>query len=96
VSLSSTRQLKTESPELLGLVEELNEKLRDLRERIEPMKAALAKVYSTLALSSLTIAQISTLSAADDELVKYLEVKQQILLSYCVNIIFYLMLKVRL
>lgn len=29
----------------------------------------------------------------DDELVKYLEVKQQILLSYCINIVFYLMLK---
>jgi hypothetical protein len=61
---------------MLGLVEELNEKLKDLRERIDPMKKALEKV-----------------APVEDELVKYLEVKQQILLSYCINIVFYLMLK---
>ncbi len=30
----------------------------------------------------------------DDEIVEYLEVKQQILLSYCINVVFYLYMKV--
>jgi U3 small nucleolar RNA-associated protein 3 len=42
-----------------------------------------------------TLLQVSSSTPVEDELVMYLEVKQQILLSYCVNIIFYLMLKVR-
>jgi hypothetical protein len=80
---------------MLGLVDELNEKLKDLRERIDPMKKALEKVAPFLPLraSSQPSPQISTLAPVEDELVKYLEVKQQILLSYCINIIFYLMLK---
>ena len=32
-------------------------------------------------------------AAASDELVQYLEVKQQILLAYCTNMVFYLILK---
>jgi len=32
-------------------------------------------------------------AAASDDLVQYLEVKQQLLLSYCTNVLFYLMLK---
>ena len=30
----------------------------------------------------------------DDDIVDYLEVKQQMLLSYCINIVFYLNMKV--
>lgn len=33
---------------MLGLVDELNEKLKDLRERIDPMKKLVEKVVSSL------------------------------------------------
>jgi len=71
--------LKSEAPEMLGLVEELNDKFKDLKERIEPLKTAVDK--------------LSKLQQVDDELCLYLQAKQQLLASYCVNILFYLMLK---
>jgi hypothetical protein len=32
----------------------------------------------------------------DDDIVDYLEVKQQLLLSYCINVTYYLYMKVRM
>jgi hypothetical protein len=64
---------------MLGLVDELNEKLKDLQERVEPMRASLTSLLEK--------------GPVEDELCLYLQVKQQLLLSYCVNIIFYLMLR---
>ena len=37
----------------------------------------------------------SSSSEVNDEIVDYLEVKQQLLLSYCINVTFYLYMKVR-
>lgn len=71
--------LKSEAPEMLGLVDELNEKLKDLQERVEPMRASITSLLEK--------------GPVEDELCLYLQVKQQLLLSYCVNIIFYLMLR---
>jgi hypothetical protein len=38
--------------------------------------------------------QAGEMKPVEDELCLYLEVKQQLLLSYCINTTFYLMLKV--
>lgn len=38
----------------------------------------------------------SSSSEVNDEIVDYLEVKQQLLLSYCINVTFYLYMKVRI
>lgn len=71
--------LKAEAPEMLGLVDELNDRVKELHERINPIKGL--------------IDEANKLKPVDDELALYLEVKQQLLLSYCTNTVFYLMLK---
>ena len=48
---------------------------------------------STYIVSSQMVASSS--SEVNDEIVDYLEVKQQLLLSYCINVTFYLYMKVR-
>jgi hypothetical protein len=86
---------------MLGLVEELNDTLKELKGRVEPLKDALIKVSSPSSiicspypLGCLPPLQASALSPVDDELGMYLEVKQQLLLSYVINSVFYLVQKV--
>jgi Sas10/Utp3/C1D family len=69
--------VKAHSPELLGLVTELKEHVAELRERVGPLK----KLVDQMLAASQDV---------DDDIVDYLEVKQQLLLSYCVNVTFYL------
>ena len=71
--------IRLEAPEMLGLVDELNERVFELKNRILPVADCIKKA--------------SKLKPVDDDLAKYLEVKQQLLLSYCINTVFYLLLK---
>ena len=72
--------LTVESPELVGLIEDMNSKLTELNSKISPLWKLINDTAETRAY-------------AKDDLVDYLEVKQQLLLSYCLNITFYLYLK---
>jgi U3 small nucleolar RNA-associated protein 3 len=67
------------SPELLGIVNELKDQVSDLKGRILPLKEFVREVSQT--------------HKVQDDVVDYLEVKQQLLLSYCTNIVFYLYMK---
>lgn len=69
------------SPELLTIVSELRERVDELQSRITPVKALVQKLLTESEMP------------VDDDLVDYLEVKQQLLLSYCVNVTFYLYMK---
>ena len=71
--------IRLEAPEMLGLVDELNERVFELKNRILPVAECIKKA--------------SKLKPVDDDLAKYMEVKQQLLLSYCINTVFYLILK---
>jgi U3 small nucleolar RNA-associated protein 3 len=72
--------LKAEAPELLMLVTELRERLGELRDKVNPLRSVLEDSAELKDVFS-------------DDLVDFLEAKQQILLSYCVNVVFYLALK---
>ena len=72
--------LKAEAPELLMLVTELRERLGELRDKVNPLRSVLEESAELKEVFS-------------DDLVDFLEAKQQILLSYCVNVVFYLALK---
>jgi U3 small nucleolar RNA-associated protein 3 len=74
--------VNAQSPELLGLITELKDRLAELRDRIAPLRLFVLK----------TVASSST-REIDDDIVDYLEVKQQLLLSYCINVTFYLFMK---
>ncbi|RYY33773.1 hypothetical protein EON62_03920, partial [archaeon] len=65
-----------DTPELLGLLDELKAKVAEIRRSLEPIMAAVkeGRVKTQRGLS-------------------YLEVKHQLLLSYIINITFYLLLK---
>lgn len=72
--------LAANSPELAGIVAELKERVTELKTRVAPVCEFLNKMNSGS-------------QEVDDDIVDYLEVKQQILLSYCVNVVFYLYMK---
>jgi U3 small nucleolar RNA-associated protein 3 len=73
--------LQVESRELPGLAAELSERVTELKEKINPVKQLVKQVVA------------SNPEGVNDELVQYLEVKQQLLLSYCTNLVFYMLLK---
>jgi len=73
--------LQRESPELIALVTDLKDRLIELREKIVPIRDMVAAEVAAHGTSG------------KDDLVEYLEVKQQILLTYCINVVFYLSLK---
>jgi U3 small nucleolar RNA-associated protein 3 len=73
--------LKSHSPELPGFLKDLQTKTEELNTRITPLKTF---VESHIADGE---------DEESDELLAYLDAKQQLLMSYCVNITFYLYLK---
>lgn len=70
--------ISRESPELLALTEELKQRIAELKHKITPLRELYASAQP---------------DGVEDELAQYLEVKQQLMLSYCVNIVFYLAMK---
>lgn len=72
-------QISKNSPELLGIVTELKDQIADLKGRILPIKDLVRRVADT--------------HRVQDDVVDYLEVKAQLLLSYCTNVVFYLYMK---
>jgi U3 small nucleolar RNA-associated protein 3 len=73
--------LQVESRELPALAAELSERVSELKDKINPVKQLVKQVVA------------SNPEGVNDELVQYLEVKQQLLLSYCTNLVFYMLLK---
>eukprot|EP01034_Spumella_vulgaris_P022961 gene22961-29146_t len=71
--------IAAQSPEFPGIVAELTERIAELKSTVIPVKSFLTEVAKT--------------QRVDDDIVEYLEVKQQLLLSYCVNVVFYLYMK---
>jgi hypothetical protein len=53
-----------------------------LSNKVNPIKAFLLKIR-----------EMKTSVVIDDDLVDYIEMKQQLLLSYCLNVVFYLSMK---
>ena len=58
--------------------------MAELRDKIAPLRVFVLKVVAS-----------SSSNEVDDDIVDYLEVKQQLLLSYCINVTFYLYMKVK-
>jgi len=71
--------LSAESPELMHHIQELKERISELQERVNPVLSLLM--------------EYDKLPDVQDDLVGYLEVKYQVLLAYCMNMIFYLAMK---
>lgn len=71
---------KSDSPEFLSIVTDLNEKLRDLRSIITPICDFIKELPK---------------HSVDDDIVEYLTTKQQLLFCYCTNLTFYVYLKAR-
>jgi U3 small nucleolar RNA-associated protein 3 len=69
-----------QSPELLTIVRELRERVEELQTRVSPVKHVVAVA-------------LELNMKVDDDLVDYLDVKQQLLLAYCTNVVFYLYMK---
>ena len=74
--------LKTHAPELVGIVHDLKEKVKELRERVMPIRTMVTQM-------------VTASEEVDDDIVDYLKVKQQMLLSYCISLTFYLYMKVQ-
>lgn len=69
--------IKKSAPELITLVNELKNNLSTLKQTIVPLKSFIKKIQSLD-------------YDINDDLVNYLELKQQILLTYCLNLFYYL------
>lgn len=78
-TMSKGQMLKAimkESPELIELIDDLNEKLTTVKKEVEPL-----------------LRRARQGNFATEEGISYLEAKYHLLLSYCIDIVFYLMLK---
>ena len=75
------------SPELLTIISELRERVEELQTRINPVKEMVAVLLEH------TDNKTKKAIGVDDDLIDYLDVKQQLLLSYCLNVTFYLYMK---
>lgn len=80
--------ISSESPELTGLYGDLQDKLEELHAKIMPCATALGEHLTAVRGGG------DEPNSRENDLVGYLQVKQQLLLSYCTNIMFYLLLKV--
>ena len=65
--------------------------MAELRERVTPLKDLVVNKVGNILLSLLV--KMAKALHSSDELVQYLEVKQHMLLSYCINVTFYLLMK---
>ena len=74
--------VSAESPELLSLVKELEEKVSELKNKITPIKQLLQEFRERKEKFGI-----------DDDIINYLDVKNQLLLAYCMNLCFYLAMK---
>lgn len=74
--------LKSHSPELIAIVEELKERISELQTRISPLREYLRKMKDE-----------EHVEGIQDDLVDYLDVKQQLLFAYITNVTFYLYMK---
>ena len=74
--------IKRESPELISIVNELKDMMAELQRKINPVRSLIQEVMN-----------VDSDNRPSDELLEYLEVKQQVMLSYCSNVVFYLLLK---
>lgn len=79
IMMAFVTQIAAQSPEFMGIVSELQERVAELKTVVMPVKELVLRVAAT--------------SRVNDDIVEYLEVKQQLLLSYCVNVVFYLFMK---
>lgn len=70
-----------QSPELEGIINDMKEKVQEIQEKIVPLLQLIKSIPKN--------------AGANDEVVQYLEVKHQLLLTYCLNVVFYLYMKVR-
>lgn len=76
--------LKAHSPELPAIVEEVKERVSELQGRIQPLREYIRKI---------TEEDAAVKSVVSDDLVEYLDVKQQMLCAYITNVTFYLYMK---
>lgn len=71
--------LARQAPELRTIVAELRDRVEELESRIVPVRDLAVK--------------LSAIGYVEDDLVSYLEMKQQLLLAYCLDVAFYLYMK---
>jgi U3 small nucleolar RNA-associated protein 3 len=81
------RQVIEDSPELLALLDEYTTRIKELRVEVAPL---LTKAREVLALNP---AARATSDLATRDGISFLELKHQLLVSYCVNLAFYLLLR---
>ena len=74
--------ITADSPELLSLVEELKEKISELKHKIIPIRELEKKLQDETKTSGI-----------DDDIIHYLDVKNQMLIAYCLNLCFYLAMR---
>jgi U3 small nucleolar RNA-associated protein 3 len=72
------RIVRKDSPELEGMLRELNEKLREVKDNVQPL---------------LDKARAASSAEVREQGVSFLELKYHLLLAYCLNVSFYLLLK---
>jgi U3 small nucleolar RNA-associated protein 3 len=73
--------LKSHAPELIAMVDELKERISELQNRISPLREYLQNMKD------------EKVEGIQDDLVDYLDVKQQLLFAYITNVTFYLYMK---
>lgn len=71
--------LARQAPELRTIVAELRDRVEELESRIVPVRDLAVK--------------LAAIGYVEDDLVSYLEMKQQLLLAYCLDVAFYLYMK---
>lgn len=79
------RQVIADSPELLALLDEYTTRVKELRVEVQPL---LERVRAAAAAG---VAGATDLATKDG--ISFLELKHQLLVSYCVNLAFYLLLR---
>jgi hypothetical protein len=71
--------LAAQAPEMVVIIQELRDRVDELQMRIAPVRELVLRLQA--------VGQV------EDDLLDYLEMKQQLLLAYCLNVTFYLYMK---
>lgn len=82
-------QVIADSPELLSLLDEFTAKMKELKQEITPLLERTKAFLETRKNTSTNVAG----SIAMEEGISFLQLKHQLLLSYCIHVTFYLLLK---